>query len=129
MHVAVVGAGVFGAWTAWHLAGAGHRVTLIDAFGPANGRASSTDHSRVIRAGYGADAIYSQWATDSMVEWQRLAVESGQNLLTVTGALFMGNQSNAYIRASYDTLSSLGVAVEWLRPDALARRYPQINTD
>ena len=31
--IAVVGAGVFGAWTAHHLQNAGHRVTLIDAWG------------------------------------------------------------------------------------------------
>ncbi|MEO7410088.1 MAG: FAD-dependent oxidoreductase, partial [Sphingomicrobium sp.] len=40
-HVAVVGAGAFGAWTAHHLHKSGHRVTLIDARGPANDRASS----------------------------------------------------------------------------------------
>ncbi|WP_405051893.1 FAD-dependent oxidoreductase, partial [Sphingomonas sp.] len=28
-HVAVIGAGVFGAWTAHHLLRAGHRVTLV----------------------------------------------------------------------------------------------------
>ena len=38
-HVAIIGAGVFGAWTAHHLQQAGHRVTLIDAWGPAHSRA------------------------------------------------------------------------------------------
>jgi sarcosine oxidase len=33
--VAVVGAGAFGSWTACHLQRAGHRVALIDAYGPA----------------------------------------------------------------------------------------------
>ena len=37
----VVGAGVFGAWTAWHLVRAGQRVLLVDKYGPANARASS----------------------------------------------------------------------------------------
>jgi len=40
-HVVVIGAGVFGSWTAHHLLAAGHRVTLIDALGPANSLASS----------------------------------------------------------------------------------------
>ena len=62
MRIAVIGAGVFGSWSAWFLAAAGHEVLLIEAYGPANGRASSADHSRVIRAGYGADAIYSRSA-------------------------------------------------------------------
>src|SRR6478672_8547658 len=33
--IAVVGAGVFGAWTAHHLLQQGHDATLIDAWGPA----------------------------------------------------------------------------------------------
>ena len=30
----MIGAGVFGAWTAHHLQQQGHKVTLIDAWGP-----------------------------------------------------------------------------------------------
>jgi glycine/D-amino acid oxidase-like deaminating enzyme len=36
MDVVVVGAGVFGTWTAHHLRAAGAAVTLIDAYGAAN---------------------------------------------------------------------------------------------
>src|SRR5690349_9658901 len=96
--IAVVGAGVFGAWTALRLAEAGHAVTLIDAFGPANGRASSADHSRVIRAGYGADAIYSRWAAESLRDWQWLEATSGVGVYRRTGALFMGRPNEPYVR-------------------------------
>src|SRR5437868_13867998 len=58
--VAVIGAGVFGAWTAWHLQRAGRRVLIVDAYGPANARASSGGESRVIRLGYGKDEIYTR---------------------------------------------------------------------
>ncbi len=54
--VAVVGAGVFGAWTAYQLNRAGAAVVLVDAYGPGNSRASSGGESRVIRMGYGPDA-------------------------------------------------------------------------
>ena len=89
MNTIVVGAGAFGAWSAWFLSERGHRVTLIDAYGPANPRASSADHSRVIRSGYGRDAIYSQWARDSLRDWQWLSRETGRELVTISGALFM----------------------------------------
>src|SRR5678815_3790472 len=55
----VVGAGVFGAWTAWHLRKAGQRVLLLDAFGAAHARASSGGESRLTRGSYGADEILS----------------------------------------------------------------------
>jgi sarcosine oxidase len=125
----VVGAGVFGAWTALRFAEHGDRVTLIDAFGPASGRASSADHSRVIRSGYGADALYSQWAADARHAWDRLAAETGQELLIPTGALFMGDVGNAYVSATYETLRSLGRRAEWLEPADVATRFPQIAID
>ena len=55
--VAVIGAGVFGAWTAWHLAKRGQRVALVEAYGPGHSRASSGGESRIIRMGYGADEL------------------------------------------------------------------------
>ena len=127
--VIVIGAGVFGAWTALELARDGHRVRLIDAYGPGNSRASSADHSRIIRAGYGADAIYSRWATESMVSWRRLAEETGHTLLTRTGAIFMGPPGHEYIRATYQTLSHARYRswTGWRRPDS-PQRFPQIST-
>jgi glycine/D-amino acid oxidase-like deaminating enzyme len=127
MRVTVVGAGVFGAWCAKFLAEAGHAVTLIDAYGPANGRASSSDHSRVIRAGYGADEIYSRWATESRHEWQWLAALASQPLLMRTGALFLGAPGDAYVRDTFATLAALGVMAEWLSPAELHQRYRQID--
>jgi sarcosine oxidase len=129
MNIAVIGAGVFGAWTAWHLAEDGHRVTLVDAFGAANGRASSADHSRVIRCGYGADTIYSRWAREALRDWNLLSVAAGQTLLIPTAALFLGEPGNAYVRASYDTLSGLGIRAEWLETSEIEVRFPQISPE
>jgi monomeric sarcosine oxidase len=125
--VAVIGAGVFGASSALELARAGHRVILADAYGPGNGRASSADHSRVIRAGYGADAIYSQWAMASLDRWQWLARESGERLFEPTGALFMGPPDHDYIRHTRESLAALHIAAEWLEPEHAAKRWPQID--
>jgi glycine/D-amino acid oxidase-like deaminating enzyme len=120
---------VFGAWSAKFLTDARHRVTLIDAYGPANSRASSADHSRVIRAGYGADAIYSHWATDSWPHWAWLQEQSGRPLITRTGAVFLGEPDNAYVRATHTTLTHLGIAAETIEAAALQARYPQIAVD
>ncbi|PYP49001.1 MAG: hypothetical protein DMD45_16175, partial [Gemmatimonadetes bacterium] len=58
-HVVVVGAGAFGGWTALYLRRGGARVTLVDAWGPGNARASSGGETRVIRATYGPRAVYT----------------------------------------------------------------------
>jgi sarcosine oxidase len=66
----VVGSGVFGAWTAYHLRRMGHTVTLVDSYGPANSRASSGGESRIIRASYGSDEVYTRMAVRSMKIWE-----------------------------------------------------------
>ena len=68
----VVGAGVFGAWTAEMLRRTGRKVELVDAWGPAHARASSGGESRLTRAGYGTSRHYSEMAADSLEEWKRL---------------------------------------------------------
>lgn len=128
MRVTIIGAGVFGAWCGWFLSER-HRVTLIDAYGPANPRASSADHSRVIRCGYGADGLYSRWARASLDDWRALEARTGRQLLVVSGALFLGPPGNTYIEATRSTLTSLGIAAEHLDLDQLTTRYPQLATD
>ena len=54
--VVVVGAGVFGSWTAWHLAKRKLKVLVLDAYGAAHPRASSGGETRIIRMSYADDA-------------------------------------------------------------------------
>ena len=79
--VAVVGAGVFGAWTAYWLRCAGAEVLLVDAYGPGNSRASSGGESRIIRLGYGPDEIYTRSAQRSLELWQQLFAEDRKSVV------------------------------------------------
>jgi monomeric sarcosine oxidase len=128
--VAVVGAGVFGAWTAWHLAKRGQHVVLIDAYGPAHSRASSGGESRIIRMGYGADEIYTQWSQRSLVQWKELfAARSQERLFQETGVLWLSGGDDARFRRSVATLTRCGVPFEQLDVKALEKRFPQIGLD
>jgi len=60
-HIAVAGAGAFGGWTALHLLRGGARVTLLDAWGPGNSRASSGGETRVMRGAYGPNQPIPRW--------------------------------------------------------------------
>ncbi|MGI9075564.1 MAG: N-methyl-L-tryptophan oxidase [Bryobacteraceae bacterium] len=125
----VVGAGVFGAWTAYHLRRAGHNVTLLDEYGPANSRASSGGESRIIRASYGKDEVYTRMAIRSLALWDAFFARTGRNLLHRTGVLWMAKQDNAYAHESRDTLRKLGVVYEDLSPTELKKHHPQIHVD
>jgi len=124
--VAVVGAGVFGAWTAYKLRQAGASVLLLDAYGPANSRASSGGESRMIRMGYGPDEIYSRLAQRSLVLWQELFGER-YPLFVKTGILWLARERDPYCEAMVATLRRLGIKHEQLDHDEIARRYPQIT--
>ncbi len=126
-HVAVVGAGVFGAWTAHHLLRQGHRVTLIDAHGPAHSRASSSGESRMTRAAYGKDEIYARMAHDSLGPWQQLSQLSGLPIFHPTGVLFFAAGNEPYISDSITVGQRLGFATEAMNRAQMARRFPMID--
>ncbi len=125
--VLVVGAGVFGAWTAEHLRRTGHRVTLVDAWGPAHARASSGGESRMTRGSYGKDRIYTQFATESLPEWSRLSERSELPLFHATGVLFFFPKTDRYVTDTADVHRSLGLPTELLSAPEMRRRFPQID--
>lgn len=124
--VAVIGAGVFGAWTAYHLQRSGKTVVLLDAYGAANSRASSGGESRVIRMGYGADEIYTRWSMRSLALWQEFFRHVEEPLFHRTGVLWMAREDDPYAVHSTRTLQKLGVRFETLSRVELEQRYPQI---
>ena len=126
-HIAVIGAGVFGAWTAHHLRRAGHRVTLVDMSGPANDRASSGGESRMTRAAYGKDEIYTRMARDSLPQWQALSEVSGLPILHRCGVLFFFDSDEPYIHDSLATHRRLGLPTEQLGTAEMARRFPMLD--
>ena len=126
-HVAVIGAGVFGAWTAHHLQTVGHRVTLIDARGPANDRASSGGESRMTRAAYGKDRIYARMALDSLIQWKALSDLGALPLFHPTGVLFFFPDADPYLAQSIEAHRALDLPSEALDTAQMAKRFPMMD--
>jgi len=124
---AVIGAGVFGAWTAWHLARRGKRVLLADAYGPGNARASSAGESRIIRMGYGADELYTRWAVMSLARWKEFFAAAGERLFYGTGVLWLAGKDDSRVRHAAEVFARCGVVFEELSTKELEKRYPQIG--
>jgi sarcosine oxidase len=127
--IAVVGAGVFGAWTAWHLTKRGRRVLLLDAYGPAHARASSGGESRIIRMGYGADELYTRWSQRSLLQWKELFAATGQPLFHETGVLWLAHRRGPREQQTFETLERCAVPIQVFDHAQLTVRYPQINVD
>jgi sarcosine oxidase len=127
--VAIVGAGVFGAWTAHHLQQQGHKVTLVDAWGPAHTRASSGGESRLTRAAYGKDEIYARMAAESLPQWKALSAVSGLPILVQCGILFFFPTEEPYVQDSISAHRKLGLRTDVLNQAEMAARFPMINFD
>ncbi len=125
----VVGAGVFGAWTAWHLRRHGQRVLLLDASGPANARASSGGESRLTRTIYGADDVYTRMAWDSLEEWRWLSSRSGLPILHSIGVLMFFGKREPFVDQSIDAHRRLRLRLDAFDRPELQRRYPQVSWD
>jgi monomeric sarcosine oxidase len=123
----VVGAGVFGVWTAWHLQKRKQRVLVVDAYGAGHSRASSGGETRIIRMGYGSDEIYTRWSLRSLPQWNALFRATNQSLFVQTGVLWLAGKSDTRLRETVATLQHCGVSHELLDPAALERRYPQLT--
>lgn len=127
MPIIVVGAGCFGAWTAYRLARSGHDVTLLDAYGPGNSRASSGGETRMIRMSYGAQEIYTRWAWRSLELWKALFEQTDPTLFYETGVLWMARDEDALTDATLATLERVGVPHERLSRAQLESHWPHIN--
>jgi glycine/D-amino acid oxidase-like deaminating enzyme len=124
--VAVIGAGVFGAWTAWHLKNRGLTVRLLDQYGAGNARSSSGGESRVIRFSYGGDPLYSPMARESLAQWDALSQRQSQPILHRTGVLWFSPADDAYMASSLAWLQANGLTHETGDLSWLRRRFPQI---
>jgi len=127
--VVVVGAGVFGAWTARELQKLGRRVTLVDAWGPAHARASSGGESRLTRGSYGADEVYTRMAWESLAQWKALSSRAELPLFHRTGILFFFPTAEDYVARTVDVHRKLRLPTQLLDRPAMARRFPQIDFD
>jgi glycine/D-amino acid oxidase-like deaminating enzyme len=126
--VAVVGAGVFGAWTALQLRRTGRTVALFDAYGAGNNRSSSGGESRILRAGYGADEIYTRMAMRSRALWIELFGQIGRpELFQKTGVLWTPQPGDARADTTQTAYENCGVGFERLAPADLARSFPQLR--
>lgn len=129
-HIAVIGAGAFGGWTALHLLEQGARVTLLDAWGPGNSRASSGGETRVMRASYGRDRHYTHMAARALKLWAKYERRWKRQFLHRSGVLWMANgRDDDFERGSIASLREAKIKFSELSSSQMKKRWPQVNFD
>src|SRR5262245_8932403 len=133
--VIVVGAGAFGGWTAYYLRTLGANVTLVDAYGPGNSRATSGDETRGIRTSYGDKGIWAElwmrWASEALTRWARFDEEFGREmkvrLFFNTGDFIFRARRDNFTDKNQEYWKKLGISFEVPKVEDVARSYPSIN--
>ncbi len=127
-HIAVVGAGAFGGWTALHLLERGARVTLLDAWGPGNSRASSGGETRIMRGTYGPDQPYTELAAHALKLWVKYERRWKRRFLHRTGVLWMvSSRDDSFERGSLPPLRDAGIEFQELSTSQMKKRWPQVD--
>src|SRR3984893_2869042 len=139
LHIAVIGAGAFGGWTALHLLERGPRVTLLDAWGPGNSRASSGGETRVMRGTYGPNQPYTKMAARATQLWKENEKRWNLKLIHQIGVLWMvpegknpggkNKDNDQFERGSLPALREAGVPYRELSAQEMASRWPQISLE
>jgi sarcosine oxidase len=122
--VLVVGGGVMGAATAWHLADRGVAVVLLERFQPRHAYGASHGASRIFRFAY-PDPYYVAMARAALPLWREVEQRSGRRLLVITGGVDHGPSADLDDIAA--ALESVGVPGEWLTPHEAELRWPGLR--
>ncbi|MCV7526768.1 FAD-dependent oxidoreductase [Micrococcus luteus] len=122
----VIGAGLAGAATAWHLAEAGHHVTVLERTTPGNHEGSSHGSARIFRYAY-PEKSYADLVVRARKGWDDLETASGRQLITPTGSVDFGDLRDPHGLAR--VLEASGVEHELLSADQARERFPQIAFD
>ena len=124
MRVAVVGGGAMGAATSWRLAHRGVDVVCYDRYSPPHSLGSTHGDSRIIRTAYFEGGWYVPLVREAFTLWRELESETGADLLTMTGALMIGEPDSAAVKGALASASTHGLEIEQLDAVELGRRYP-----
>ncbi|WP_322619718.1 FAD-dependent oxidoreductase [Streptomyces acidicola] len=124
--IAVVGAGLMGAATAWAATRRGQSVVVLEQFGPGHDKGSSHGSARIVRRAY-PDPMYARMTGRAMELWRELEADSGERLLRIVGGIDHGRLRDPERIAA--TLAVVGVPQELLPAEEAARRWPGLRFD
>ncbi|MEU9457137.1 FAD-dependent oxidoreductase [Streptomyces sp. NPDC048277] len=122
----VIGAGLAGASTAWHLSARGHQVTVLERAEPGNPLASSHGSARIFRYAY-PNPLYTGLVVRARRGWDELERVSGAELLTEVGSVDHGDLRDPYRLAA--GLAAHDIEHDILTAAEASERWPYLRFD
>jgi len=122
--VIVIGLGAFGSSAAYHLASRGQRVLGLERFTPAHARGSSHGGSRITRQSYFEDPAYVPLLLRAHELWERLAADSGRDLIRLCGGIYLGSPDSETFAGALLAAREWSLPHEVLDAAQVRRRFP-----
>jgi sarcosine oxidase len=122
--VIVIGLGAMGSSAAFHLASRGQRVLGLERFTPAHAHGSSHGESRITRQSYSEDPAYVPLLLHAHDLWERLAADSGRDLIRLCGGLYLGNPDSETFAGAQRSAREWSLPHEVLDAAEVRRRFP-----
>ena len=122
--VIVVGLGSMGGSAARELASRGLSVLGLEKYRPAHDRGSAHGDSRIIRQSYFEGAAYVPLLQRAYAGWRELEDESGSDLLTLCGGVYVGDADNPVFAGALRSAQIHGLEHEVLDAGQIHSRFP-----
>lgn len=128
--VVIIGAGVIGCSTAYHLARLGIRDVVVLEMDRV-GSGSSSKSASMLSLQFCSDELSARLALYSYARYMQFEEELGVPIdFKKTGWLSLATAENAeQLLLNARLLQSLGIQTDILTPEEIRRRYPEINTE
>ncbi|XP_041097366.1 peroxisomal sarcosine oxidase [Polyodon spathula] len=122
----VLGAGIQGSYTAYHLAKNKKKTLLVEQFVLPHSRGSSHGQTRIIRKAYEQD-YYTRMMSECYQLWAQLEKEANVQIYRNTGMLVLGKEDCSVFQSLRGTLLRNNVPMEVLSPEQFASRFPSVH--
>lgn len=128
--VLIVGGGVFGTSTAYHLSLRGYdSVTVLDRFSTPSKDSAATDLNKVVRADY-PNPLYARLGEEAMLQWKDPAsIFAG--MYRETGWVMSGHgMTRGWLHSALDTARRAGrEGVAFIETEDMKKRWPALTGD
>lgn len=125
----IVGAGIFGASLARHLARDGWQIMLVDKYEPGHPLGASGDASRLLRSAHGSDTWYALSARRARELWLEIGDEVGRPLFEPVGVAWLARSPDGWEAESERALRAESIPVERLDPAAGGDLFPSFDPE
>lgn len=125
--VIVIGLGSMGGAAANELAGRGLSVLGFETFWPGHDQGSAHGGSRIVRQSYFEGPAYVPLLQRAYAGWRRLEEESGTELLTLCGGIYIGDRQSKIFAGSLLSAEVNGLEHEVLNAEEIRRNFPTMN--